>query len=126
MRGNWPGLPQGSQRSHWAEERPGIRLAVVTVAAATAAEVAAVPPAGVRGPGQPWELWEASSSIRSPRGPGPAASTQILALAQCWDGNCWAQAVNSVSKLLQDESTHRDIAIERIEAIRAIRIIQRV
>lgn len=78
-------------------ERPGIRLAVVTVTAATAAEVAAVPPGGIRGPGQPWELWEASLSIHSPRGPGPAASTQILALAQCWDGNCWC----SGSKLCQ-------------------------
>lgn len=37
------------------------------------------PPVGVRGLGQPWELWEASSSIHSPRGPGPEAAAQILA-----------------------------------------------
>lgn len=54
--GNWPGLPQGSRRSHWAEERPGIRLAVVTVAAATAAEVTAVDPSPPhpRGSQGPW------------------------------------------------------------------------
>ena len=62
--------------------------------------VAALPLRESWGPGQPWELGDASLPINSPRALAPAASAQMLTVAPRWTTTAGRQAANVVSKVL--------------------------